>query len=69
MSHFIATAEEFELQIHDFALSYGCNYVMGTVSTFSEMACLLESKPQYVFAESNQSLTFLEDFKTRVFPL
>ena len=69
MSHFIATAEEFELQIHDFALLYGCNYVMGTVSTFSEMACLLGSKPQYVFAESNQSLTSLEDFKTRVLPL
>ena len=74
MSHCIAAAEEFGLQIHDFALLYGCDYVMGTVSTFSEIACLLGGKPHYVFAESNQSLTSLEDFKipdlkNRILPL
>jgi len=47
----------------DFALLYGCDYVMGTVSTFSEMACLLGGKPLYVFAERDQNPTSLEDFK------
>jgi hypothetical protein len=36
---------------------------MGTVSTFSEMACLLGGKPLYVFAERDQNPTSLEDFK------
>jgi hypothetical protein len=58
----------------DFALLYGCDYVMATASTFAEMACLLGGKPLYVFAERDQNPTSLEDFKipdfkNRVLPL
>jgi hypothetical protein len=58
----------------DFALLYGCDYVMATASTFAEMACLLGGKPLYVFAERDQNLASLEDFKVpnfknRILPL
>lgn len=58
----------------DFALLYGCDYVIGTVSTFSEMACFLGNKPLYVFCNRDQKLHSLEelrvpDFSNRILPL
>lgn len=57
----------------DFALLHGCDYVIGTVSTFSEMACFLSGKPLYVFSRRDQRLVSLGEmqvpnFKNRILP-
>jgi len=45
----------------DFALLMGCDRVMGTVSSFSQMACFLGQKPLQVFQSAEQVLGSLEN--------
>lgn len=50
----------------DFALLMGCDSVLGTVSSFSQMACFLGQKPLHVLQTADQNLDSLENFKVPI---
>ena len=55
----IGPREPFE----DFCLLSGCERVMGTVSSFNQMACFLGQRPLFVLQDVHKVLDSLEDFR------
>jgi len=55
----IASRKPFE----DFCLLFGCERVMGTVSSFNQMACFLGQRPLFVIEDARKVLNSLGDFR------
>ena len=54
---------DYRKPFEDFCLLSGCERVIGTVSSFNQMACFLGQRPLFVLQDVHKVLDSLEDFR------
>ena len=54
---------DYRKPFEDFCLLSGCERVIGTVSSFNQMACFLGQRPLFVLQDAHKVLDSLEDFR------